>query len=380
MSGHPLAGQPRSRSFPSAGWKAALIALAAALGACRGSSEHQAAPSATSSASARPVDGGALDHDPRDVKMFLVLPARFDSEDNPITEEKVKLGRMLFYEARLSRNHDISCNSCHDLASYGVDHQPVATGHKGQRGRRNALSVYNTGRHIAQFWDGRVRTLEEQAKGPILNPIEMAMPNEERVMDTLRSIPEYVALFKAAFPGDLDPVTFDNLAKAIGAFERQLVTPARFDRYLAGDEKALTEEEASGFHTFLRLGCPSCHNRAAVGGKNIQKLGWVNPYPDLTDNGRFDVTHDPGDIHYFRVPSLRNVEKTAPYFHDGSLATLDQVVRKMAWHQLGVQVTEEEVKLLVAFLKSLTGQIPTDYIQRPALPPSGSKTPRPDPT
>lgn len=377
MSGRSLARQRPWRSRRAAGWRAALFALAGALGACEGSSEQKAVPSRATSATS---DGGALDYDPRDIKMFLVLPTRFEADDNPITEEKVTLGRMLFYESRLSKNHDISCNSCHDLASYAVDHQPVSTGHKGQRGRRNALSVYNAGRHIAQFWDGRAPTLEEQAKGPILNPIEMAMPDEARVIDTLGSIPGYVALFKAAFPDASDPVTYDNLAKAIGAFERQLVTPARFDKYLAGDEKALTDEEARGFHTFLRLGCPTCHNRATVGGKNFQKLGVVNPYPDLTDNGLFDATQNPGDRHYFRVPSLRNVEKTAPYFHDGSVSSLDQVVRKMAWHQLGVKITEQEVKLLVSFLQSLTGEIPTAYIQRPPLPPSGPKTPRPDPT
>lgn len=365
--------------------RSARVALAAALVACQGCSDRPAGPSASpsaepaSSAAGEPSAAAAPELDPDAVSMFLPLPARWESKENLITDAKVTLGRMLFHDARLSKNHDVSCSSCHDLERYGVDGKPRSAGHRGQLGSRNAPSVYNTGGHIAQFWDGRAETLEEQAKGPILNAVEMAMPGEARVLATLRSIPGYVELFKEAFPDDRDPVTLDNVARAIGAFERQLVTPSRFDRFLRGEATALSRDEIAGFQTFMRLGCPMCHNRAQVGAKNFQKLGAVNPYPGLTDNGRYEVTRKERDRHVFRVPSLRNVEKTGPYFHDGSLTALEEVVRKMAYHQIGSQPGDEEVRLVVAFLKSLTGEIPRDYIKKPELPPSGPTTPGPDP-
>lgn len=354
------------------------LLLAFALPACGKRTDPQPSPTPAAAASAPPLDARKLVFAQADVDRFRVLPARWETDDNPITEAKVKLGRTLFYDPRLSRNQDVSCNSCHDLESYGADHVPFSAGHRGQRGGRNAPTVYNAGGHLAQFWDGRADTLEEQAKGPILNPVEMAMPSEARVVETLKSIPGYVVLFKNAFPSDRDPVTYDSMAKAIGAFERQLVTPSRFDRYLAGDASALTDDELAGFHKFTKLGCLACHDRAAVGGTRFATLGMVKPYPGLTDNGRYDVTKDERDRHRYRVPSLRNVEKTGPYFHDGSVATLDQVVRKMAFHQLGTVLTDAEAKVLVAFLASLTGEIPRAYIQKPALPPSGPKTPKPD--
>ncbi|MCC6558370.1 MAG: cytochrome-c peroxidase [Polyangiaceae bacterium] len=365
----------------------AIVILAAAAGACESPPEQRSQPGPAASQSAKPAASAAqadpdkpIVFDPSDTKVFKVIPAKFETDKNEITEEKVKLGRMLYYEPRLSKNHDISCNSCHDLAGYGVDNKPFSPGHKGQLGGRNSPTVYNAGGHIAQFWDGRAATLEDQAKGPILNPVEMAMPDEKKVIEVLKSIPDYVKLFKEAFPKDKEPLTYDNLAKAIGAFERQLVTPSRFDKFLGGDAKALTREEQAGFAKFIKLGCPTCHTGAAVGGTTFQKLGLVKPYPDLKDNGRFEATKDEKDKFYFRVPSLRNVEKTSPYFHDGSLKTLDEVVRKMAWHQLGVELKDDEAKSLVTFLKSLTGELPADYIKKPDLPPGGPKTPKPDPT
>lgn len=366
----------------------AVVTLAAALGACDNPPEKRTDPAPSASGSALSAASAVaiqleekpLVFDPQDVKNYKVIPARFESDKNPITNEKVKLGRMLYYEPRLSKNQDVSCNSCHDLTGYGVDNKPFSPGHKGQLGGRNSPTVYNSGGHIAQFWDGRAATLEDQAKGPILNPVEMAMPNDKKVIEVLKSIPGYVALFKEAFPKDKDPVTYENLALAIGAFERQLVTPSRFDKYLEGDMKALTKDEIAGFHKFIKLGCPTCHTGAAVGGSTFQKLGLVNMYPDLKDHGRFDATKDEKDKSFFRVPSLRNIEKTAPYFHDGSLSTLDVVVRKMAWHQLGVELKDEDAKVLIAFLKSLTGEIPAEYIKKPELPPNGPNTPKPDPT
>lgn len=315
--------------------------------------------------------------DKSDLGFFKVVPAKYESQLNPITDAKVTLGRMLYFETRLSLGQDVSCNSCHDLAKYGVDNEPTSPGHKGQRGGRNSPTVYNAAGHTAQFWDGRAPTVEEQAKGPILNPIEMAMPDEASVIKVLKSIPGYEPLFKAAFPDDKDPITYDNLAKAIGAFERQLTTPTRWDKFLAGDEGALTDLEKAGFAKFAKLGCPTCHNGANVGGHLFQKLGLVKPWPDESDLGRYDVTKNDSDKMFFRVPSLRNVDKTGPYFHKGQLATLEEVVRKMAWHQLGQELTDNDVTELVAYLKSLTGELPKDYIAKPELPPSGPTTPKP---
>ncbi len=321
------------------------------------------------------VDGKALEN-------FKTLPASFDNPANPITEEKVTLGRMLFYDTRLSKNHDVSCNSCHALDNYGVDSHKHSTGHKAQEGGRNSPTVYNAGGHVAQFWDGRAADLEAQAKGPILNPIEMAMPNEKKVVAVLKSIPGYGDAFGKAFPsegkGKKDPITYDNMAKAIGAFERRLVTPSRFDKFLAGDKAALTDQEKEGLNTFASLGCTTCHNGPAIGGSSYQKLGLVKPV-DIKDVGRFAITKDEADRMKFRVPSLRNIDKTAPYLHDGSKTELGEMVRFMADHQLGKEVTDKQVDAVIAFLKALTGDLPKDYIARPELPPNGPKTPKPDP-
>lgn len=366
---------------------AVVIAVAAVAGACESSPDRAPEPTPRASSPSRPAAASAAKEealpttvDPADLKSFKPVPARFESPANPITEAKVALGRMLYFEPRLSKNHDVSCNSCHDLAAYGVDNKPRSPGHKGQLGGRNSPTVYNAGGHVAQFWDGRAATLEDQAKGPILNPIEMAMPDEKRVVAVLASIPGYQKAFKEAFPTDKKPISYDNLAKAIGAFERQLVTPSRFDKYLAGDATALTQVEITGFATFVKVGCTTCHTGAAVGGTTFQKLGLVKPYPGLEDKGRFDATKDDRDRFYFRVPSLRNIDKTGPYFHDGSLETLDVVVRKMAWHQLGIELQDRQADVIVAFLKSLTGEIPTEYVKPPELPPSGPTTPKPDPS
>lgn len=336
------------------------------------------AAKATASASAKaPEKAAAVQLDPSDIAFFKPLPAKFDSERNPVTEEKVKLGRMLYYENRLSLNQDISCNSCHLLDKYGVDNEATSAGHKGQRGGRNSPTSYNAGGHTAQFWDGRAQTLEDQAKGPILNPIEMAMPDEASVLKVLKSMPEYVAMFKAAFPKDKEAVTYDNLAKAIGAFERQLVTPSRWDKFLAGDLNAVTEAEKAGFAKFSKLGCPTCHNGPAVGGSTFQKLGLVRPYPDQSDLGRFEITKNESDKMFFRVPSLRNIEKTGPYFHKGQHKTLEETVRTMAAHQLGMDLKDDEIASIVTWLKSLTGELPLEYIKKPELPPSTDKTPKP---
>jgi cytochrome c peroxidase len=313
------------------------------------------------------------------------LPAKFelkkdDKDLNPITDDKVALGRQLFYDTRLSKNQDLSCNSCHMLDKYGIDGTKVSKGHKGQLGGRNAPTVYNAGGYVAQFWDGRAETLEDQAKGPILNPVEMAMKDEASVVDVLKSIPGYEDAFKKAFPDDKEAITYDNMAKAIGAFERQLVTPSRFDKYLAGDASALSEQEKTGLSKFVSYGCTSCHNGPAVGGGSFQKLGLIKPYPNQNDLGRYAVTKKEEDRMVFRVPSLRNVAETGPWFHDGAFDRLQAAVQAMAFHQLGKELPDADAEDIVAFLKSLTGEIPQKYIQKPALPASGEKTPKADPT
>ena len=283
---------------------------------------------------------------------------------------------MLYYEPRLSKSQEISCNSCHLLDKYGVDAQPTSDGHKGQRGNRNAPTVYNAAGHFVQFWDGRAEDVEAQAKGPVMNPVEMAMPSEKQVLAVLRSMPEYVQAFKKAFPGAKDALTFDNMATAIGAFERKLLTPARWDKFLKGDQGALTSEEKAGFNVFTSAGCAACHAGAYVGGNLYQKLGLLKPYPDQSDMGRYQVTKSESDKMFFKVPSLRNVEKTGPYFHNGKVATLDQAVVQMADYELGKQLSGAETQSVVAWLRSLTGEVPKDYIKAPTLPKATASTPK----
>lgn len=322
----------------------------------------------------------AAEIDPARLKTFQPLPEAMLSAKNPVTEAKVALGRMLYYEPRLSKNHDVSCNSCHSLTGYGVDQQPVSDGHRGLKGNRNAPTVYNAAGHVAQFWDGRAPDVEEQAKGPVMNPVEMAMTSDKAVVAVLKSMPEYVAAFKKAFPGPADPVSFNNMARAIGAFERRLVTPSRWDKLLKGDNSALTDQEKAGFNKFLEAGCSSCHRGTYLGADSYQKLGLVKPWTHTADLGRYAVTKKDADKLVFKVPSLRNIDKTAPYYHDGSVKTLEEAVRLMALHQNGRQLKPLEVQSIVTFLKALTGQIPVEYVKQPVLPKSTAATPKPDPS
>jgi cytochrome c peroxidase len=311
--------------------------------------------------------------------LFGGLPDEVSSAANPVTEAKVDLGRMLYYDKRLSKNHDIACNSCHPLAAFGMDNEPTSPGHKGQRGGRNSPTVYNAALHVAQFWDGRAPDVEAQAKGPVLNPVEMAMPDEASVLAVLNSIPGYPPLFAEAFPDDAAPLSYDNMARAIGAFERRLTNPSRFDAFLEGQVDALSPTEIGGLETFFSVGCIQCHVGPAVGGGSYQKLGRNIPYP-TEDPGRAGVTGDEADRGFFKVPSLRNIEQTEPYFHDGSIATLDEAVRLMGKHQLGVELSSEQRASILSFLASLTGQVDEAYIQMPMLPESGPDTPAPDPS
>ena len=293
---------------------------------------------------------------------------------------KVKLGQMLYHEKRISKNHDISCNSCHDVNNYGVDGKPTSPGHKGQLGGRNSPTVMNAYTHIAQFWDGRAADVEEQAKGPVLNPIEMAMPSERVVLKVLKSMPEYRAAFKAAFPKEKRPVTYQNFANAVGAFERQLATPSRFDIFLGGDDSALNEAEQEGLAVFMESGCIACHMGAQLGGHMYQKLGLVKAWPNQKDQGRFEVTKKEEDRMFFKVPSLRNIEKTGPYFHDGQTQSLEEAVKMMAAHQLGKELTDQQVTSIITFLKTLTATPAAEYLAIPELPKTTRRTPKPDPS
>ena len=295
--------------------------------------------------------------------LFEPLPAEAPHpEDNPGTPERIDLGHKLFFEPKLSRSGIISCNTCHVVGAAGVDARPVAMGEGARTGPRNSPTVFNAAFLSAQFWDGRAPTLEEQAKGPIQAHVEMDLTPEEAVQ-RLRET-GYEPLFKAAFPDEADPLTFDNIAKAIAAFERTLITPgAPFDRYLAGDTAALTPLQKRGLNIFQSAGCIGCHNGVLLGGRSFAAFTHVAGSPDI---GRAAVTGKQEDRHVFRVAPLRNVALTAPYFHDGSAATLHDAVRIMGKVQLNREFTPEEVDALVAYLESLTGEFP--QIPHPQLP------------
>lgn len=288
----------------------------------------------------------------------------------------VALGKKLFFDPRLSKSGWISCNSCHNLMLGGSDNLVSSIGHGWARGPINSPTVYNSSYSIAQFWDGRARNLEEQAGGPIANPGEMASSHTLAV-EVLRTIPGYVAEFRDAF-GD-EPITIWMVTQAITEFERTLVTPdSRFDRWLRGDEAALSAQELEGYRIFKLFGCAGCHNGPAVGGRTYQVMGSLNRFE--TDNpatGREALTGRRSDRMRFKVPTLRNIELTYPYFHDGSARTLREAVDTMAWVQLNRRLAPEDNNSIVAFLRTLTGVLPT--ITLPVLPPSGPDTPAPRP-
>ncbi|MGQ9819204.1 MAG: cytochrome-c peroxidase [Candidatus Kapaibacteriales bacterium] len=272
------------------------------------------------------------------------------------TPELVELGRKLYFETKLSINNTQSCNTCHDINNRaGVDGKPVSPGAiEGKFGTRNSPTVINAGFQFVQFWDGRAKDLKEQAKGPILNPVEMAMPDEKTVENTISSIPEYKQMFAKAYPKEKKPITYDNLANAIAAFERTLVSKSRFDDWIYGDANALTPQEKVGLKKFIEVGCITCHTGSLFGGNLYQKMGLVRPYSNTKDLGRYEVTKQESDKFMFKVPQLRNVTLTAPYFHDGSVSTLKEAVKIMAQIQLGKELTEDETKNIVAFLGALT--------------------------
>jgi cytochrome c peroxidase len=304
---------------------------------------------------------------PRLLRRFAPLPD-VHVPANAAEEARVDLGRMLFFEPRLSKSGEVSCNSCHALDQYGVDHRKTSLGIGGQLGGRNAPTVYNASGHFTQFWDGRATNVEAQALGPILNPKEMGIADGSAAITSLRAISGYAPLFAKAFPGVSEPMTFANVGDAIGAFERGLTTPGRWDSYLRGDLNALTSVEKKGLKVFLNSGCMVCHTGAYLGGSMFERVGVVEPWPNQEDKGRANVTNVAGDQMMFKVPSLRNVARTGPYFHDGSAETLDDAVKAMGRFQLGLDFSDEEAQSIVSWLHSLTGELPRAYIQKPALP------------
>jgi|JI7StandDraft_1071085.scaffolds.fasta_scaffold09441_3 cytochrome c peroxidase len=302
--------------------------------------------------------------------IFAALPAIAENPANDCSAPKVELGKTLYFDTRLSLTGNNSCNSCHNVATFGVDNEPTSIGDAGQRGGRNSPTTFNAALHFLQFWDGRAKDVEEQAGMPILNPVEMAIPNKEYLVNKLKGVDLYNQSFKAAFPQDADPLTYENIAKAIAAFERTLITPSRFDDYLKGKADALSAEEKHGLQTFIGAGCTSCHNGTAIGGAQIQKFGLINDYHALTgsstnDKGLQDQTKNEADKDKFKVPSLRNIAQTFPYFHDGSVKNLADAVRIMGKAQVNKDLSYDEVQSIVTFLNALTADIPAEVKEAP---------------
>lgn len=301
--------------------------------------------------------------------------------DNPTTPAKIRLGKMLFFDPRLSSTGTVSCFSCHNVMEGGDDHRPVSIGVEAQRGGRNAPTVFNAAFLSVQFWDGRAPTLEAQDKGPPANPIEMGMKGLTEVIYRIRLIPGYRPYFGQAF-GSGDVVTMDNASKAIAAYERTLITPgSAYDRYVQGDHTALTAQQIRGMDTFAAVGCGSCHQGPNFSGPALPtgqgffmkfpvypQSPYVAKYDFLKDQGRYEATHNPADRNVWRVPGLRNLLYTAPYMHNGSVKSLPEAVRVMASAQLNRTLTEQQVGDITAFLQSMTGPFPKQTM--PRLPPT----------
>ena len=299
--------------------------------------------------------------------------------DNALTREKIELGTLLFFDPRLSASGVISCNTCHNLGTGGDDNLPTSVGHGWQKGPRNSPTVLNAVYNAAQFWDGRAEDLKAQAKGPVQAGVEMAN-TPEAVVVTLNSMPEYVERFGRAFPGEADPVTFDNMARAIEAFEATLVTPGSpFDAWLEGNDNAMSADEKTGLSLYIDKGCTACHAGVNFGGQGYFPFGLIKkPGADILppeDKGRFQVTNTASDEYVFRAAPLRNIALTAPYFHSGQVWDLEQAVAVMGTAQLGTELQGDEAKLIATFLGALTGEQPK--VEYPILPVETAETPKP---
>jgi cytochrome c peroxidase len=306
--------------------------------------------------------------------IFQRLPKDMGTPEFPLTKERVHLGRLLFFDPRPSVDANVACATCHQPSQYGSDALPKSIGVRQRVLDRNAPTVLNSALNFVNNWRGDRENVEDQAIRALTSPNSSGQPDERAVIDRLQRIPGYQALFEAAFPGDPHPITVNNAGKAIGAYERTLMTPSPFDDYLAGNVNALSPNARAGLEKFINTGCVACHNGVGVGGGTYQKFGVVEDYWAATgsravDAGRADVTKDPADQYVFRVASLRNVARTAPYFHDGSVATLPDAVVAMGRVQLGVKLAGADVRDIVAFLESLTGELPAQFSNSPVLPP-----------
>jgi cytochrome c peroxidase len=313
-------------------------------------------------------------------ELFHPLPGNMATPESPVTKERVDLGRQLFFDPRLTVDGNLSCASCHQPALYGTDALPKSIGVKHRLAPRNAPTILNSALNIIH-WRGDRDSVEDQVMKALVSPITSGQPNEKAVVDRLGHIPGYAALFKEAFANDTTSMTYRNIAKAIGAFERTLVTPSPFDAYLNGKSDAISTAAQAGLRKFIDNGCAKCHEGVGVGGGTYQKFGatenyWVATGSTKIDRGRFDVTKDLDDLYVFRVPSLRNVAMTAPYFHDGSVPTLPEAVKIMARVELGTTLNDADISDMIAFLKSLTGELPANFVTVPTLP-SGSIIPKP---
>lgn len=305
--------------------------------------------------------------------MFPVLPKEALNPENPLTPEKIALGKALYFENRLSKKGNNSCNSCHNLNTYGVDNKPTSPGDEGKFGGRNSPTSFNSALQFVQFWDGRSKDVEEQAGGPVLNPVEMNMPDKAFVEKKLASIKGYPEMFTAAFPGEKNPVNYTNVQKAIGAFERTLLTPGRYDQWLEGNDSSLNAQEIKGLQAFMGSGCTACHMGSLFGGSMYQKFPlfgdqktWLKT--DKEDEGRFAISKNEADKYMFKVPMLRNVAETGPYFHSGSITDLNEAIGVMGKSELNKTLTPEEIADIAAFLKTLSGNIADDVKKAPALP------------
>jgi cytochrome c peroxidase len=299
---------------------------------------------------------------------MTVLTAYFGNEPSapkaatPSTPEKVALGKALYHDTSLSKNGNLSCASCHDLSNYGQDGKATSPGSDGKNGDRNSPTTLNAFRNFAQFWDGRAASVEDQAIMPVLNPVEHGVADEKELVAKIQAKPELVAAFQKAFPGD-GSVSVDNFKHAIGAFERTLKTRSPFDEFLEGNDAALSTEQKVGLQKFIEVGCTQCHSSRLFGGAMYQKLGVVRPYP-TEDTGRMKVTGNESEKFMFKVPALLNCEKTAPYYHDGKIATLEEAVKNMAAIQLNKDLSKKDVDSIVAFLKALTGTVPEGVVMK----------------
>ncbi len=288
---------------------------------------------------------------------FQPIPADFFGEIDEPRPELLALGERLFRDPKLSGDGKISCNSCHNLETNGADTLAFSLGHDGHPVGRNSPTVFNAAGQVAQFWDGRAKDVEEQALGPILAPGEMAAESPESVVQVLKNDHTYVVDFKAAFPGEADPITFKNVGFTIGAFERTLTKPSRWDKFLMGDDNALGDDEKRGVTTFVDLGCSGCHAGALLGGSALMKLGAVSPWPNQADQGKFGLTKSEADRMVFKVAPLRYATETAPYFHDASAPDLKTAIRMMARHQLGKELDDAQVRDIEAWLGSTSGPV-----------------------